>query len=231
MSDLRSPNPKHIRSLSFTNPPSDTSCKSFNGASPSPSIDTCPLDYSTDNDVDSLALLQISPVSACDQNNDNESVTSCTSDPCRSHLDVGPVNDKVNNGEMHSQEMSLNELCSFPQTNIIQVPTEVSALKSSDCNRRNTNGQSPLSISSSNCFIRGIMLLIEKGANVNLVDSFGRTPLHLVCENTESSEHHECISYLLDHGADTSCQGECQNKFVLALLARVISAHWLPDLR
>lgn len=53
-----------------------------------------------------------------------------------------------------------------------------------------------------------MMLLIEKGANVDLLDQHGRSPLHLACENTGANEHHECVSYLLDQSADTNRQGE-----------------------
>eukprot|EP00804_Cyclotella_cryptica_P005914 CCRYP_000193-RA/>CCRYP_000193-RA protein AED:0.46 eAED:-0.36 QI:0/0/0/1/0/0/2/0/256 len=35
---------------------------------------------------------------------------------------------------------------------------------------------------------------------------YGRSPLHLVCENTESIEHHDCILYLFENGADANIQ-------------------------
>jgi hypothetical protein len=239
--DLQSPTRKYTTkrmSLSFTSPPSDSSGKTFDGATPSPrhaslsfsSNNTCPLDYSTDNEVDSLTLLPISPVSPCDDEKDGYHDGNCSFDPCNSHLkcqesliDVctvtvydrdtnTPKNDETNGKDRQQTELienSQNAIYDLQEFQVEdQVPSEVSTLdRSSDCNKRNSNGQSPLSISSSNCFLRGMMLLIEKGADVNLTDSFGRTPLHLACENTESNEHHDCISYLLAHGADLSIQG------------------------
>ncbi|KAL7470392.1 hypothetical protein ACHAXS_010679 [Conticribra weissflogii] len=89
----------------------------------------------------------------------------------------------------------------------------------SDCNKRNSNGQSPLSITSSTCFLKGMELLIEKGANVNILDAYGRSPLHLACEyngNASSSSsfssdgnyhhhhHHDCVKLLLRKGANTN---------------------------
>lgn len=68
-------------------------------------------------------------------------------------------------------------------------------------NARNAAGQSPLSISSEKCFLEGMKLLIDKGADINLQDIYLRTPLHLACENIVSSVHHECVRYLLANGA------------------------------
>jgi hypothetical protein len=233
LADLQSPKPKsnlHSSSrlsVSFTSPPSDCSCNSFPGVSPRQasisvsfsSNNTCPLDYSTD-EVDSLALLPISPVSQCDDDeNKDESNNERYDDPCslsgeleghsNSHCKdkrTTPDKDENDNG------IITNKVHSAPsQDNLSSsVPTEISAPSRnySDCNRRNKHGQSALSISSSNCFLRGMMLLIDRGADVNLIDSYGRSPLHLACENTESSEHHECILALLEHGADMSIQGE-----------------------
>lgn len=68
-------------------------------------------------------------------------------------------------------------------------------------NARNAAGQSPLSISSSKCFLEGMKLLIDKGADINLQDIYLRTPLHLACENIGSIVHHDCVQYLLANGA------------------------------
>ena len=68
-------------------------------------------------------------------------------------------------------------------------------------NVRNAAGQSPLSVSSSKCFLEGMKLLIDKGADINLQDIYLRTPLHLACENVGSSVHHDCVQYLLANGA------------------------------
>lgn len=226
MSETQSPTPECISkrtSLSFTSPPSDISCKSFSYASPSPrqaslsfsSTNTCPLDYSTDNEVESLALLPISPVSPCGDEKVEHDTVSCASDPCNSN--EGKAQELLLNDEGGDQLSRVEETCSkdMPEKetvvqDILQVPTEIltSPNSRSDCNKRNNDGLSALSVTSSNCFLQGMMLLIEKGADVNLVDAYGRSPLHLACENVESNEHHDCIVCLLKNGADTSIQGE-----------------------
>jgi len=72
----------------------------------------------------------------------------------------------------------------------------------SDCDARNAEGQSALSISSSNCFLGGVKLLIDSGADVNLRDAYMRTPLHLACESAAVHHHrHDCVEYLLMNGA------------------------------
>ncbi|KAL9185167.1 hypothetical protein ACHAXT_002944 [Thalassiosira profunda] len=89
----------------------------------------------------------------------------------------------------------------------VDVPAEISQISnSSDCNKRNAKGQSALAISSSNCFLDGMKLLIESGAHVDLQDRHSRTPLHLACENTESALHHDCVKYLLAKDANANVQ-------------------------
>lgn len=217
VSELQSPGLKYDRaSLSFTSPPSE---RSFRASSPSPrqasfsSNNTCPLDYSTD----SLALLPISPVSLCDNDKNDCEQVSCSSDPCKTgHSDVEVKQEAlVNVSSVAVLNGHINDIPNIAETDNIGVPTAnldvpsvVTFNKSSDCNRRNSIGQSALSITSSNCFLKGMMLLIEKGADVNLIDVHGRAPLHLACENTDSSEHHNCILHLIDHGAQVNFQGK-----------------------
>lgn len=219
-------------SSSFTSPPSPSPRQTSLSFS---SNNTCPLDYSTDNEVDTSALLlPISPVSPCDDDeNDHRSEHSLPEDPC-----IGPLEDDMQeelqpntstiavlNGNISHMSMSCNnndanppplDMVLDPSDDILnaQVPDEVSTTHMSDCNKKNSNGQSPLSITSSNCFLRGMILLIENGADVGLIDAYGRTPLHLACENTESSNHHDCISYLLKNGADANTQGKLESSSV-----------------
>ena len=46
-----------------------------------------------------------------------------------------------------------------------------------------------------------VMALIANGANVNLKDSDGKTPLHIACEEGKNS----IVRALLVFGADTEC--------------------------
>lgn len=56
--------------------------------------------------------------------------------------------------------------------------------------------------------VRGLLLLLTGGANVNVTDERGRTPLHSACENFHrsnndhgSNQSRECIKLLLSRGA------------------------------
>ena len=229
--ELQSLTPKYSSkqlSSSFTSPPSPSPRQASLSFS---SNNTCPLDYSTDNEVDTLALLPISPVSPCDDDENDYKSEHCTSEHCSSEDPCkGPLEDDIQdelppntstiavwNGNYNRVPCN-NSGKDSPPLDVVfdpsddvpnaQVPDEVSAIHRSDCNKRNSNGQSPLSITSSNCFLRGMILLIENGADVGLIDAYGRTPLHLACENAESSDHHDCISYLLKNGADANTQGK-----------------------
>ncbi len=97
---------------------------------------------------------------------------------------------------------------SIPSNLPNELSISTSRTLSSHCNRKNKNGESPLSLSSSECFLKGMKLLIDRGANINVQDKYGRTPLHLACENVNSERHHECIEYLLQHGANPSIQDD-----------------------
>ncbi|CAM9478415.1 unnamed protein product, partial [Sphacelaria rigidula] len=54
--------------------------------------------------------------------------------------------------------------------------------------------------------LEGLSLLIAGGADVNAIDSCGRTPLHVACENPERndsnpSRQRQCVEALLSAGA------------------------------
>jgi len=70
----------------------------------------------------------------------------------------------------------------------------------------NKMGLSPLSIASRRCYAEGMIILIENGSDIHTKDHSGRTPLHLVCENSTASEHQDCVELLLEKGADGNDQ-------------------------
>ena len=49
---------------------------------------------------------------------------------------------------------------------------------------------------------RAITILINRGANLNLADSDGDTPLHLAARRSDTPENAALVSFLLDKGAD-----------------------------
>ena len=170
-------------------------------ASISFSTHTFPLDYSSELDTDDVnsLLLPISPVAGQEET-----------------IPISPVSPQSQEDEEKEEEMEaeMDNDVKHEERSIslleasADVPNELSISKTSQtsrCNEQNANGQSPLSISSSKCFLGGIKLLVERGANINIQDAFGRTPLHLVCENANSDNHHDSLDYLL-RGADPCIQ-------------------------
>ena len=159
------------------------------------SFSTLAMDYSSDNDENSIIMqLPISPVcQSQDEEEEEDNNDSCEHDEGRAEQDTSIVNSSL-----------------LESPNEVEVSNElsVSTSQTSHCNEKNSQGQSPLSISSHNCFLDGMKLLIERGANINLQDDFGRTPLHLVCENAANSanDHHDLLDYLLQNGANPCIQ-------------------------
>lgn len=164
-----------------------------------------------DDDVSSLSKLPISPVSQSheedEEEHDQEETSSTAHDEC-----TGIPNAALEDEE--AEPMSLTEAEATAETEATSdlippnLPHELSILTTptSHCNEKNSKGQTPLSIVSSNCFLDGMKLLVERGANINLTDALGRSPLHLACENSQSDSHHACIDYLLKNGANVSIQ-------------------------
>ena len=164
------------------------------------SMDSCPLDYS--DDVVSIVYPVSQDDEDTDDNNDkNESPSSGSSSSSK----LGRAQQAQGDEEEITSENVETEIAKESQTQVEESPTTRKHL-TSDCNKRNAQGQSALSISSSRCFLDGIKLLIEKGANVNLQDIHERTPLHLACENTTEEVHHDCVEFLLRKGASTNIQ-------------------------
>ena len=188
---------------------------------------TFPMDYSSeidiDNENDSLLLLPISPVSQDNEeeedDNDEHEGSSASKEECTDVVAATVEADTTLMVESTSDSI------------IPSVPNElsISTSQTSHCDERNSNGQSPLSISSSKCFLEGMKLLIERGANINLQDSYGRTPLQLVCESTNSDNHHESIDYLLQHGANP-CIQDLQGRTSLHIAAAARCVHCINKL-
>lgn len=164
-------------------------------------VGSCPLDYSDD-----LETLPVSPVShdeddcSCDRGG-----SSCPGDSCISRVSL---KERIDSDESTNKKGDA--------TTAVKPEPEPEPLfhpkQTSDCDKRNAKGQSALSVSASGCFLEGVKLLCEKGADVNLRDLYGRTPLHHAVANTSSELHHDCVSYLLERGADVNAQDKVHGR-------------------
>ncbi|CAM9535609.1 unnamed protein product [Chrysoparadoxa australica] len=75
-------------------------------------------------------------------------------------------------------------------------------MEENDPNQRNSRGESPLHLAARLCFEGGMALLIENGADVNVKDGLGYTPLHTVCVSSSGSDSAaDCARLLLEAGA------------------------------
>lgn len=190
---------------------------------------TFPMDYSSEIDIDnenddaSLLQLPISPVSQENEEEEDDNAehegSSASKEGCKDVVAGTVEADTIMTVEATSDSI------------IPSVPNElsISTSQTSHCDERNSKGQSPLSISSSKCFLEGMKLLIERGANINLQDSYGRTPLQLVCESTNSANHHESIDYLLQRGANP-CIQDLQGRTALHIAAAARCVHCINKL-
>ena len=165
----------------------------------------CPLNYSTDIDEAEHIDIPISPVSP-DNVEQVQAETVATTTELLLEESICNVEQADDTAAIKTEEEE-SEI-SIPSNLPNELSISTSQTLFSHCNRKNKNGESPLSLSSSECFLKGMKLLIDRGANINVQDKYGRTPLHLACENVDSERHHECIEYLLQHGANPSIQDD-----------------------
>mmetsp|Transcript_10080 Transcript_10080/g.21656 ORF Transcript_10080/g.21656 Transcript_10080/m.21656 type:complete len:557 (+) Transcript_10080:67-1737(+) len=208
---------------------------------------TCPMDYSSEiDDLTSIPFSPVFPDEeglSSRRNNQSNDLNNLDNadDPCDckekenkspqriianhpqfSHYNISESKDSIdvedrNDIRQTERDDSTNTLTNIHSINMSSVTLVRPLHQSSDCNKRNSNGQSPLSITSSACFLKGMELLIEKGANVNILDAYGRSPLHLACENNSNASpsslcapdenyhlHHNCMKLLLAKGANTN---------------------------
>ena len=183
---------------------------------------TFPMDYSSeiDNDENSLLQLPISPVSQSQEEEEEMKEREDNVENEERSISLLEADNLLREIESSEGMLVPSESTTLPD---VHVPNELSISKTSQtshCNEKNANGQSPLSISSSNCFLDGMKLLVERGANINLQDAFGRSPLHLVCENADSDNHHDSLDYLLQNGANP-CIQDLQGRTPLHIAANV----------
>lgn len=166
----------------------------------------CPLNYSTDIDEAEHDLSPISPVSPDNVEQTQAETVAKAKTELLEEEEPDIVEQTDDTAAIKTEEEESDG--SIPSNLPNELSISTSQTMFSHCNRKNKNGESPLSLSSSGCFLKGMKLLIDRGANINVQDTYGRTPLHLACENVNSERHHECIEYLLQHGANPSIQDD-----------------------
>jgi ankyrin repeat protein len=167
----------------------------------------CPLNYSTDIDEAEHIDIPISPVSPDNVEQAQAETVATATELLVEEESIYNVEQAGDTAAIKTEEEEESEI-SIPSNLPNELSISTSQTLFSHCNRKNKNGESPLSLSSSECFLKGMKLLIDRGANINVQDKYGRTPLHLACENVDSERHHECIEYLLQHGANPSIQDD-----------------------
>ena len=139
-----------------------------------------------------------SPTSYKHDMNNSEDVTP-RHDVARNATFVSSISSSFSKEEVPTiaEDAAVLEAIHQPPNDYDRQRIKTPEAKKVSVNARNAAGQSPLSISSSKCFLEGMKLLIDKGADINLQDIYKRTPLLLACENIGSSVHHDCVQYLL----------------------------------
>src|SRR6056300_1153278 len=122
----------------------------------------CPLNYSTDideaehdNDENLLFRLPISPVSP-DNVEQAQETTATTTELLEEEPDIVEQADDTAAIKTEEEESDSSIPSNLP--NELSISTSQTLF--SHCNRKNKNGESPLSLSSSECFLKGMKLLI-----------------------------------------------------------------------
>ena len=131
---------------------------------------------------------------------------------CEDDLQCSPGNERVlmekNNAKcMKGIKDCYEPLICTPAKTSISMDTEWTLSKSPSpvLSKTNTGGLSPLCMAARMRFLKGMELLIEMGADMNIADKKGMGPLHHVCESDELHDH-ACIELLLQCGAEVDKQ-------------------------
>ncbi|KAF8105019.1 hypothetical protein N665_0164s0034 [Sinapis alba] len=88
-----------------------------------------------------------------------------------------------------------------------------------DLEAENTSGERPLHYASCNNSLRCVQLLVERGAQVDVLTEAGNTPLLIAIETRGNVD---IVDYLLDHGANPNGQADVDGSTPLHLACKII---------
>ncbi|RLN89079.1 hypothetical protein BBJ28_00004891 [Nothophytophthora sp. Chile5] len=145
--------------------------------------DGCPIDLLESGSGDTLLIL------ACRQGND-QLVELCLSRRAKNdpHPEFGET----------ALQVAVNA-CQPHCVKLLLSTAAKSDMDSEIVNHIDPNNDAPLHVAASHGDLACLQLLLHHGADICVVEEFGRTPLHCAVANG----NHDCVAYLLDVGGDS----------------------------
>ncbi|RLN48140.1 hypothetical protein BBJ28_00001789 [Nothophytophthora sp. Chile5] len=145
--------------------------------------DGCPIDLLESGSGDTLLIL------ACRQGND-QLVELCLSRRAKNdpHPEFGET----------ALQVAVNA-CQPHCVKLLLSTAAKSEMDSEIVNHIDPNNDAPLHVAASHGDLACLQLLLHHGADICVVEEFGRTPLHCAVANG----NHDCVAYLLDVGGDS----------------------------